>query len=543
MSTTLLWHGHVYSPADPFATAMLVNDGVVAWVGADGAASVHVDDVDEVVELDGALVTPAFVDAHVHLTATGLTLLGLDLSQTRSLGEALDAVAAATRAEQGGVLLGHGWDETRWPERRPPLRQELDRAAGGAVVYLSRVDVHSCVASSALLAAVPSLPALPGYDDSGWLRRDAHHAARANAHASVTPWQRTAAQRAARSRAASLGIGAVHEMGGPQIAGADDFAAVMQLAADEPGPSVVGYWGELGAVERAVALGAAGAAGDLFVDGALGSRTAFLREPYSDDPEHASGARYLDADRVAEHVVACTRRGVQAGFHVIGDAAMDAVVSGFAAAADDVGEEALRHGRHRLEHVEMIDDVQVAALAAWGVVASVQPAFDAAWGGDAAMYAERLGVDRARRLNPFAAMSAAGLPLALGSDAPVTPLGPWEGVRAAAWHRTPEHRLSVRAAFHAHTRGGWRAGGDDESGVLVPGAPATYAVWRTGDLVVQTPDDRVAAWSTDPRSGVPGLPDLSPGEPLPQCLRTVVRGATVYDVTSSPAQPPEGVAA
>ena len=105
MSTTLLWHGHVYSPADPFATAMLVNDGVVAWVGADGAASVHVDDVDEVVELDGALVTPAFVDAHVHLTATGLTLLGLDLSQTRSLGEALDAVAAATRAEQGGVLL------------------------------------------------------------------------------------------------------------------------------------------------------------------------------------------------------------------------------------------------------------------------------------------------------------------------------------------------------------------------------------------------------------------------------------------------------
>jgi hypothetical protein len=173
------------------------------------------------------------------------------------------------------------------------------------------------------------------------------------------------------------------------------------------------------------------------------------------------------------------------------------------------------------------------------VVASVQPAFDAAWGGDAGMYADRLGTQRARRLNPLAAMAAAGLPLAFGSDAPVTPLGPWEGVRAVAWHRTAEHRLSVRAAFHAHTRGGWRAGGDDTSGVLVPGAPASYAVWRTGDLVVQTPDERVAAWSTDPRSGVPGLPDLSPGAPLPTCLRTVVRGTTVFAID----QPPEGVAA
>ena len=85
----------------------------------------------------------------------------------------------------------------------------------------------------------------------------------------------------------------------------------------------------------------------------------------------------------------------------------------------------------------------------------------------------------------------------------MTPLDPWGTVRAAAFHRTPEHRVSARAAFTAHTRGGWRAVGRDDAGVLVPGAPADYAVWRTDELVVQAPDDRVARWSTDPRSRHP----------------------------------------
>jgi predicted amidohydrolase YtcJ len=157
------------------------------------------------------------------------------------------------------------------------------------------------------------------------------------------------------------------------------------------------------------------------------------------------------------------------------------------------------------------------------------PAFDRLWGGETGMYAERLGRQRARTLNPFADLAAAGVVLAFGSDSPVTPLDPWGTVRAAATHHESGQRMTARAAFAAHTRGGWRATGRDDAGVLVPGAPATYVVWRTGDLVVQTPDARVAAWSTDPRAGVPALPDLSPGAELPICLRTVVRGGVAYD--------------
>lgn len=518
--TVLLRRGEVHSPADPFATAMVVERGQVAWVGSEGAADAFADGVDETVDLDGALVTPAFTDAHVHTTATGLALTGLDLSDAPSLDAALSLVRDfATARPDDRVLLGHGWDAARWPGGRPPTRAELDEATSGRPLYLSRIDVHSAVVTTALLD-MTSLGRLDGP-----LTADAHHAVRATALGSVTPAQRAEAQRAALAHAASLGIGTVHECAGPEISSEDDFTGLLRLAAEEAGPRVVGYWAEQD-VDKARQLGAVGAAGDLFVDGALGSHTACLHEPYTDAGH--TGIAYLDAAAVTAHVTACTEAGLQAGFHAIGDAAVTTVVEGVRAAAEKLGLARVRAARHRVEHAELLTPEAVAAFAELGLTASVQPAFDALWGGEDGMYVRRLGRERAGRLNPFAALLRAGVPLAFGSDSPVTPLDPWGTVRAAAFHRTPEHRVSVRAAFTAHTRGGWRAVGRDDAGVLVPGAPADYAVWRTGELVVQAPDDRVARWSTDPRSGTPGLPDLTPGRDLPVCLRTVVGGRTVF---------------
>ncbi|RKN12611.1 amidohydrolase [Streptomyces radicis] len=530
--TVLLRRGEVHSPADPFATAMAVTGDRVAWVGSESAADALAASADEVVDLEGALVTPAFTDAHVHTTATGLALTGLDLAGSRSAGDVLARVAAHTAPLPGGAtVIGHGWDTTDWPEAHPPTRAELDAAAGGRPVYLARVDAHSALATTALLDLVPGVADRPGFHPEGPLTGDAHHAVRHAADAALTPAQRSAAQRAALARAASLGIGAVHECAGPDISSEDDLTALLALAEEEPGPRVFGYWGELVTTakeaRRVRELGAVGAGGDLFADGSLGSRTAHLHRPYLGTED--TGVAHLTADDVAAHVAACTEAGLQAGFHAIGDAALTAVTDGFAAAAERLGADRVRALRHRVEHAELLTPETIAAFAAHGLTASVQPMFDAAWGGPDGMYARRLGAERAGALNPFAALLRAGVPLAFGSDAPVTPLGPWEALRAAAFHRTVEHRVSARAAFTAHTRGGWRAVGRDDAGVLVPGAPADYAVWHAGALVVQAPDDRVARWSTDPRSGTPGLPDLTPGAPLPTCLRTVVAGRTVYD--------------
>ena len=117
-------------------------------------------------------------------------------------------------------------------------------------------------------------------------------------------------------------------------------------------------------------------------------------------------------------------------------------------------------------------------------------------------------------------------------ERPTTPTTrhPWETVRAAARHRTESSAISMRASFAAATRGAWRAGGvrDGVSGTLVPGAPASYAVWDVDELEVSAPDNAVARWSTDPRSRVPALPRLGADDPLPRCRRTVHRGAVIH---------------
>jgi predicted amidohydrolase YtcJ len=480
MSTTLLLGGHLPSVAG--ATALAVVDGTVAWTGDDGNGRVRFGDADEVLELRGALVTPAFVDSHVHATSAGLLAGGLDLTGCATLAQCLDQVAQ--RARPGTVLWGHGWDETSWPERRPPSRAELDRASGGGSVYLSRVDVHSAAVSSGLLEWTPEAVGAPGWAAQGPLTREAHHHARRAARESVTPGQRRDAQRAFLAGAAAHGIAVVHECAGPDVSGVDDLADL--LAADH-GVEVVGYWGQAvctarQARELLAATGAYGLAGDLFCDGAIGSRTAALRMPYTDAPG-TCGASYLDAEQIAAHVVACTQAGTQAGFHVIGDAATDAVVAGFAAAEATVGTTALRQCTHRLEHLEMVDSAQARQLARWGVVASVQPAFDAAWGGREGMYALRLGASRAAAMNPYGLLAAAGVVLAFGSDAPVTPVDPWGAVRAAVEHRSPGWGIGAAEALAAHTCGGYRAAAtvDPLAGTLAAGAPASYAIWDSSD--------------------------------------------------------------
>jgi len=320
-------------------------------------------------------------------------------------------------------------------------------------------------------------------------------------------------------------------MAGPSISSAEDLADLLALSEAEAGPLITGYWGELasgGGLDRALEIGAFAVGGDLSVDGAIGSRTACLRHPYSDAPD-TLGARYLSVDDVTAHVIAVSEQGMQSGFHVIGDGACEIVVAGLLAAAEHVGAARMRALMHRLEHAEMLSDEQIAALAALGVTASMQPMFDGLWGGTSGMYAERLGVERVHGMNRAADLVAKGVLVAFGSDAPVTPIGPWAAVRAAVLHHEPSQRLSARAAFGAHTRSGWRAIGQSETGTLAPGAPAHYALWSTDELAVQAPDERISAWSTDPRSGTPGLPTLSADGPLPICLRTVVHGAAVFD--------------
>ena len=504
--------GRVYAPDHPGATAVVTDGSLISFVGNDEAARRAAPGQTEV-DLRGRLLTPAFVDAHAHLIQTGQVMAGLGLHDVRSRDDAVERVAVYARHHPDvQVIIGHGWDERAWPEPMPPTRTELDRAAGGVAVYLARVDVHSAVVSSTLLDQLPGVSEAIGYRADGLLTREAHHLCRGSLGRLFTDQQRRSAARTALQSAAAQGVAAVHELGGPHLGPIEDLTRVREVGA-ELGVAVVSYWGELATeptIEWAQQAGVAGLAGDLCIDGAIGSRTASLREPYAD--AETRGASYLSEQQIADHVIACTQAGLQAGFHCIGDAAVAAAVSGLRRAAATLGIRHIRAARHRLEHLEMITDADIATLAELGVVASMQPAFDAAWGRPGELYEQRLGQSRAHGMNRLGTLERSGVHLAFGTDSPVTPLAGWATVRAAVRHWQPSERMAVASAFDAATRGAHWAAFTDNAGAIRVGAVASLAVW-------DVPDDAL--------EGPTPLPLLDDG-PLPICAATIAAGQLIY---------------
>ncbi|GAA4035974.1 amidohydrolase [Arthrobacter methylotrophus] len=531
---TMYRNGSVYTAADPFATAMLIDGDTVAWVGSEQAATSIADSSMEVIDLRGALLAPGFVDSHMHLTETGIASDSLQLAGVRSGRELLDAVAhAATALGPAGAVLGHGWDESTWWDRTFPTPEELERAAGGCKVYLARVDAHSALVSTSL-ASDAGLNGLDGYDGSAHVLRAAHTAARRAAR-QLPEAERRRYQELALREAAANGYVALAEMAAPHFCSIEDLRMSASWNTGEMVlPEILPYWGELATSEEhaesileRLDVSVLGLAGDLNIDGSIGSRTAALSSDYADAPGHR-GSLYLSVEQASRHIAACSGLGIQAGFHVIGDAGLKTALDAFDIAASEVGEQRVRAAAHRLEHVEMADDDDLARLAKHSITVSAQPAFDAAWGGAGKLYEQRLGA-RSATMNPFGSYYSAGVPVCFGSDSPVTPLRPWSSVRACLEHSNPDQRISARAAFLGHTRAGWRASKQRNPllGQLVPGAPASFAVWEVEELMVQVADGRVQSWSTDPRARTPLLPALDSGSD-PVCLQTVRDGQEVF---------------
>ncbi len=512
---TLLRNGVVALRPDHAATAVGIRDGRIDLIGTEAEAHQWLAssggparETTSIIDLGGALVAPAFVDAHVHTVRTGFALTGLDLcAHTGHDGRETTLAAVAAYAEkhpEQAVIVGQGWDETTWSDARPPTGAQLEAAAPGRRTYLTRIDAHSSVISPSLSSLVPGLNDLDGWSEDGRVERDAHHAVRHTLETLISDDDRLDAARAACREMAANGIVAFHENAAPHIGPESEIPLVRQ-AAEEIGLHATIYWGELMAIETAQRLGAAGLAGDLIADGAFGSRTASLVAPYT-DAEQSCGHGFVTSEEVRDHVVACTEAGLQAGFHAIGDAALESIATGFEEAEKLLGNRI--RANHRLEHVEMPSARALEIFSRCGVIASVQPMFDALWGGADGMYAERLG-ERWRVTNPLASFNE-GL-IAFGSDSPVTSLNPWSAIRAAVHHHEPNHAVSVGTAFRAHTANGWAAAGSDDVHDLTVGAVAHLAVWDVPGGM-----------------GESGLPDLTPGSPLPRLRRLLSSGRTIH---------------
>jgi predicted amidohydrolase YtcJ len=241
-------------------------------------------------------------------------------------------------------------------------------------------------------------------------------------------------------------------------------------------------------VARAIDLGLSRMGGDLTIDGSIGARTAWLREPYRDG--HAVGNPCFEDDELAECFHDCHLAGLQIAVHAIGDAAIAQVVATWErvyGSLDSRGRRHLRARRHRIEHAEMMDADLLERAATLGLALSVQPGFDAAWGRPGGLYEQRLGPERAAGMNPFRDMLRRGLEVGAGSDSPVTPMDAMAGIAAFEAHHDPAQRLSRDEAIRLFTLGSARlAHQEDKKGSIEPGKHADFAAYDVDPLTVGT---------------------------------------------------------
>ncbi|HEX4387631.1 MAG TPA: amidohydrolase [Steroidobacteraceae bacterium] len=526
--------GEALTAAQPTRVAALaVRAGRVEAAGSVAQMAALRGPHTQVTDLHGAFAMPGFNDAHLHLGDAGITALETDLRGVRSLAELKARVAdSARRASPGAWLRGGGWDHTLWPSPQLPSRADLDAVTAGHPAVFDRTDGHIAVANSAALKAQGITRATrdpgggqidrdPQGEPTGILRETAwvQFAARIPPPA---PQQRRRGLEIALADAARNGLTSVQD-----YSRWDDFLVFEQLEREGKLPVRVSEWltfnEPLEVLERERAAHSADDpllhTGMLkgFMDGSLGSRTAALEAPYSDDPKNRGIPRY-EQGPLNELTVARARAGFQIGFHAIGDRGVAMALGAFAAAEAALPPGQGAAARFRIEHDQVIAPADLRRQASLQVIASMQPSHllnDMRWA------LQRLGPERARYSYAWQSMLANGIPLAFGTDYPVETVPPVRGLYAAITRLPepdpvmpttpayfPEERLSIAQALYAYTQGSAFAEKmEKDKGTLENGRLADFVV-LDHDLLRATP---LEIYNT-------------------RVLRTVVGGRTVYAV-------------
>lgn len=449
---------------------VLVEDGVVRGFRPASYAG------DVIVE---GYVTPAFVDAHLHITWLGLALNGVDLSGSRSPEE----VAARLATARAGIAYGRGWDQEYFDARGSlPTRRLLDKYVPGKPAVAVRVCGHLAVLNTRALEATRIHEVYPHLVDreDGVVREDAVYAA---VESLLGTLDVTGIVRDALREVRGHGVAGVSSMSCP----ASEARALASLEArGELGVRVSCYPRMRDLEEAASLLGGSRLARVIgvkeFADGSLGARTAYLSEDYNDDPGNR-GMLLLSRREIEDLAGSLVGRGYRLAVHAIGDAALSEVVEAYASLG--IG------GYGRVEHASLAPPRLIDALAGLGVHVVVQPHFRVSdW-----WITDRLGEARARWAYPLKSMSSRGVMLAFSTDSPVEPLSPPETIAAAESRCSQaacrrDEALSRRESIYYYTRGSAEASGGPvgELGSMEPGRPAAL-IWfqddpsTSGDLV------------------------------------------------------------
>ena len=490
-----IWTG---AADEPWAEALAVDDGRLLDVGPAARVEALRATGTRTVDLDGRFVVPGFIDNHTHFLSGGFQLASVDLRDADTPAEFARRLGDfAASLPEGRWILGGDWDHERWGGDLPQ-RGWIDSLTAAHPVFVSRLDGHMALANSRALALAGVTADTPD-PEGGAIVRDADtgkptgvlkDAAMALVNRVVpdpSEEELDDALERAMTHALSLGVTQVHDVG--SLGGWTDLDTYrraqaqgrlrLRLYAFVP----LHTWQRLDAYVRQHGLGDdwlrwGGLKG--FVDGSLGSTTAWFYDPYTDAPETA-GLIITDTTALRDDILQADARRLHLAVHAIGDRANDWLLDQFAEAAARNG---ARDRRFRIEHAQHLTPEAVARFARQGVVPSMQPyhAID-----DGRWAEKRIGPERLETTYAFRALLDAGAALTFGSDWTVAPIDPLEGIYAAVTRRTldganpdgwvPQQKITVEEALHAYTAANAYAGFQEARlGTLEPGKWADFVV-------------------------------------------------------------------
>ena len=445
----------------------------------------------------GRTLIPGLIDAHGHVMGLGFNALQLDLSDTNSLEEALGRIRAYAAANPTPRwIVGRGWNQERWGLGRFPTAGDLDSIVGDRPIWLERVDGHAGWANSVAMreAGVNAASRAP---EGGRIERagpapnaapsgvfvDAAMALVDRAVPAPLPVQRDTAFARAQEILLANGLTTVADMG----TSAEDWNTIRRVG--DVGQLRVRILSYASGIDNLVAIagqrptpwlydGRLRMVGvKLYLDGALGSRGAWLKQDYRDAP----GQRGLPliSDTVLKNLMSrAAMDNFQVAVHAIGDAAIAELL----AAIEDMSDTYNGDRRWRIEHAQIVDPADLPRFAGHGIIASMQPVHQTS---DMRMAEARMGLERLQGAYAWRSMIDNRVPLAFGSDFPVESPNPFPGLAAAISREDangnppggwlPQQRLTMEQAFAAFTRGGAYAGfAEDRLGTLEPGRMADF---------------------------------------------------------------------
>jgi predicted amidohydrolase YtcJ len=450
----------------------------------------------------GQTMLPGLIDAHGHVMGVGFQALTLDLSATNSLAEAQAAIKAyAAKYPDRYWIIGRGWNQEKWGLGRFPTAADLDMAVADRPVWLERVDGHAGWANNKAMAlagisATTKSPAggrieiLAG-KPSGIFVDGASELVGKKVPA-PRPADRDAALAKAQAILLAQGITAIADMGTTiedwqsyRRAGDDGWLSIrifgyaagidnmVMIAGSKPTPWLYADKLRLGGVK-------------FYLDGALGSRGAWFKKPYS-DAAGQTGLRFLDNAAIRNLMVRASMDGFQTAVHAIGDAANEDAIS----AIEDLAPTYPNDRRWRIEHVQIVDPLDIPRLAKNGIISSMQPVHQTS---DRTMAEARLGPGRLKGAYAWNSIIKAGGKLAFGSDVPVESADPFAGIAAAitredasgqpfgGWRA--EERVTREQALAGFTTGGaYAAFAEAKVGSLTPGHRADFVLVDTDPLI------------------------------------------------------------